>query len=85
MTHPLKDQTTGSDFPETFYESDRSAAKGHATYPLTFEYIQRLEAVARTAVTFLGSAHSSNKKEVDTTFHDLNDALATINFLDESL
>ena len=85
MTHPLKEQTKESDFPETFYESDRRAAKGHPTSPLTLEYIQRREAIAHAASVFLGSVHSLNKKETDASFHDLNDALATVNFLDESL
>lgn len=72
-------------FPDTFYESDRSAAKAHANYPLTQEYIERLEAIAKAGMELWKVTPHANRPLVASCANDLYDALATINFLDETL
>jgi hypothetical protein len=72
-------------FPDSFYASDREAAKGHAGYPLTLEYIERLEVIAKAAEVLLRYVYNPNDKEAKAKSDDLNNALAMVNFLDESL
>src|SRR5436305_8450706 len=71
-----------SDFPETFYTSDREAAKSHATYPLTLEYIRRLEAIVVAAREL--HQHSPALNDLIVSYrNDLYDRLSAVNFLDE--
>jgi hypothetical protein len=60
------------DFPETFYASDRASAKGHAEYPLTLEYIERLERIAKAAAEYWANSSSTN---------GLFEALDSVNFM----
>ena len=71
-------------FVETFYASDRQTAKAHADYPLTHEYIVRLERIAQAAYAFWSCMEAPTEPEKQAA-GALFDALETVNFLDESI
>lgn len=83
VTVCVVEPTDKSSFPETFYASDRESAKGHADYPLTAEYIRRLEAIARAAIQYYNDARALSDLELPRS--DLYSALEAVNSLDESL
>ena len=73
-----------NDFPDTLYASDRHAAKGHADYPLTQEYIERLERIALASGEYWKNSGRQNDLQISYG-NALYDALDAVNFLDESL
>lgn len=44
--------TENTDFPEKLYKSDCSDAKSHIEFPLSQEYVARLESVAKAALKY---------------------------------
>ena len=72
-----------NDFSETFFAAERAAAKGHADYPLTREYIECLEHIAQAAWQWYQHAHQQSLS--GSYAGNLYDALDAVNFLDESL
>ena len=72
-----------NDFSETFFAAERAAAKGHADYPLTREYIERLECVAQAV--WQGCQHAHQQSLSSSYASNLYNALDAVNFLDESL
>jgi hypothetical protein len=67
---------TGFDY--TFFASDREDAKGHADYPLTREYIDRLERITLAAMEVYRNPGDEQRSA-------LYDALDLVNFLNEDL
>jgi len=70
-----------NDFPYTFYASDRQAAKAHADFPLTQEYLERLERIAKLAYAFYNDVVSQCSSSCA---EELWEALDEVNFLHES-
>ncbi len=69
-----------AEFGEKLYASDRASAKGHAEYPLTLEYIERLEAIAKAAYEVWKEPHFTSSL-LDGALYD---ALYAIDFMDET-
>lgn len=70
---------------EIFYTTDRNAAIGHADYPLTLEYIEQLEAIAKAAMELWKVTPHAGRPLVASCANDLYDELAKVNFFDESI
>lgn len=72
------------EFPDTFFASDRNDAKSLAKEPLTLEYIERLERIAKAAWQYHVNSPRLNDL-IGSYRDDLYEALDAVNCLDDSL
>jgi len=70
---------------EVFYQADRDRIKSRSMLPSdTLAYIEALEQIARAAFAYW--TNSSRRNDLQVSYdNDLYDALARVNFLDETL